>query len=439
MSGSDLGRLRLAEPTGETWSFCVSGDCVYHGPSSPSPIGNGVATHIDEGDLSIVNLEGPIPVDDGIPKVGPQKGSSPELPALLADAGFDAVALANNHAMDYGTDGLVTTTERCEAAGLDTLGVGATLEDALTPYYYTVNKTEIAVVNACEREFGTATENTPGTAWIGHPDVTRAIETAAERADAVILIAHGGIEFSPLPPLQWQRRLRRLVDLGADLVVAHHPHVPQGWEIYGETPIFYSLGNFLFDHTVRPKAGWGLTLDVTFDGETPVDVELLVTEDADECVSLMADETKRTECLSHLHRLSDLTSDPDALSAHWQELAVRLFRQRYTGWLRRAAGGNPITFLRQPGRHLSQDGLWEGEARKEELLILLNLVRNSSHRSVMETALSVETGVVLDERTPEIEQRVRELLSWTEDQAVYDRPSMAGRKFDELLDRFRDR
>ena len=255
----------------------------------------------------------------------------------------------------------------------------------------------------------------------------------------MILIAHGGIEFSPLPPLQWQRRLRRLVDLGADLVVAHHPHVPQGWEIYGETPIFYSLGNFLFDHTVRPKAGWGLTLNVTFDGETPVDVELLVTEDADECVSLMADETKRTECLSHLHRLSDLTSDPDALSAHWQELAVRLFRQRYTGWLRRAAGGNPITFLRQPGRHLSQDGLWEGEARKEELLILLNLVRNSSHRSVMETALSVETGVVLDERTPEIEQRVRELLSWTEDQAVYDRPSMAGRKFDELLDRFRDR
>lgn len=439
MSGSHLGRLRLTQPTGETWSFCVSGDCVYHGPSSPSPIAREIAARVDESDLSVVNLEGPIPADGSIPKVGPRKESSSALPALLADAGFDAVTLANNHAMDYGIEGLETTTERCEAAGLDTLGAGTALDGALSPRYYTVSDTEVALINACEREFGTATETTSGTAWIGHPEARRTVEAAADRADAVILIAHGGIEFSPLPPLQWQRRLRRLVDLGADLVVAHHPHVPQGWEIYRETPVFYSLGNFLFDHKNREKPNWGLTLDVSFDGEKPVDVELLVTEDTHNTVDMMADKTRRTECLSHLHRLSDLTSDPHALSAHWQELAVRLFRQRYTSWLRRAAGGNPITFLRQPKRHLSQDGLWAGEARREELLILLNLVRNSSHRSVMETALSVETGVVPDERTPEIEQHVRELLSWTEEQAVYDRPSMVGRKFDELLDRFRGR
>lgn len=439
MSGSHSGLLQLAEPTGETWSFCVAGDCVYNGPPSPSPIGSEITTRIDEGDLSVVNLEGAIPVDDSIPKVGPQKGSSSTIPSVLADAGFDVVTLANNHAMDYGTDGLVATTERCEAAGLDTVGAGNTLSDALSPRYYTVDGAEIAVVNACEREFGTATENTPGTAWIGHPDAKRTVETASQRADAVILLAHGGIEYVPLPPLQWQHRLRRLADLGADLVVAHHPHVPQGWEIYGETPIFYSLGNFLFDHKSREKPNWGLTLDVSFDGEKPVAVELLVTEDADECVNLMADEARRAECLSHLHRLADLTGDPDALAAHWQELAVRLFRQRYTSWLRQAAGGNPITFFRQPVRHLSQNGLWEGEARQAELLTLLNLVRNSSHRSVIETALSVETGEIPDNRTPEIEQHVRELLSWTEDQAIYNRPSTAGRKLDELFDRFRER
>lgn len=439
MNATGLDRLRLSEPEGKTWSFCVSGDCVYHGPPSPSPIGEGIATRITEGDLSIVNLEGPIPADDSIAKVGPQKESDPALPDLLSAAGFDVVTLANNHAMDYGTDGLVKTMTLCEAAGLDTLGAGENLDGALTPRYYGVDDTEVAIVNLCEREFGTATNESPGTAWIGHPRATQTVEQAAERADAVILIAHGGIEFSPLPPPRWQRRLRRLTDVGADLVVAHHPHVPQGWEIYEETPIFYSLGNFLFDHTVRPKADWGLTLEVTFDAGTPVAVDLHITQDTDDSVDLMGDEDRRAACLSHLHRLAELTSDSEALSAHWQELAVRIFRQRYSDWLRRAAGGNPITAVRQPREHLTQNGLWNGETRREELLILLNLVRNGSHRSVIETALSVESGEVPDKRTPEIEQHVRELLSWTEDQAVYNRPSLLGRKFDELLDLLRGR
>ncbi|MFC6905583.1 CapA family protein [Halalkalicoccus tibetensis] len=428
--------LRLVEPDGETWSLYVAGDFVYDGPTGPSPIGDTVGSRIASSDLSVLNLEAPIPADDSIPKAGPKKESAPGVPALLGETGFDAVTLANNHAMDYGLEGLTETVEACGDAGLETLGVGTDRSDALSPLYLTIDGTEIALVNACQREFGVATGSRPGTAWIDHPDADRTIERANERAEVVILIAHGGVEFVPLPPVQWQRRLRRLTELGADLVVGHHPHVPQGWERYEGTPIFYSLGNFLFDHTVRPKAQWGLSLEITFDGPTPAAAELVLTEEVDGGIQLLEEESRRRECLSHLHRLSGLFDDPDEYAAHWQEMAVRIFNQRYSGWLRRAAGGNPVTFLRQPREHLTQDGLWTGEARQEELLLLLNVVRNGSHRSLMETALAVQSGASVDRRTPEVERRVRELLSWTEDQPVYDRPTTIERKVSDLSERF---
>ncbi|MDL5363595.1 CapA family protein [Halalkalicoccus sp. NIPERK01] len=439
MCGATDDCLQLSEAGGETWSLYVAGDCVHDEPPTPSMIGESLGDRVASNDVSILNLEAPIPADDSIPKAGPRKESHPDVPAALADAGFDTVALANNHTMDYGLNGLTGTVDACEAAGLDTVGVGTDITDALAPQYLTVDGTDVAIVNACEREFGVATESRPGTAWIGHPDAPRVVERASDRADAVILVAHGGVEFVPLPPIQWQRRLRRLSEVGADLVVAHHPHVPQGWERYEGTPIFYSLGNFLFNHTSRPKAGWGLSLEVSFDGPTPASATLLVTEETDDGVDLLDDGSRREERLAHLHRLSELMADPDEYAAHWQELAVRIFNQRYAGWLRRAAGGNPVTLVRQPREHLTQDGLWDGDARQDELLTLLNVIRNSSHRSVMETALAVETGTVPDRRTPEVERRVRELLSWTEDQAVYDRPSLLERTASDLFDRFSDR
>jgi hypothetical protein len=436
MNTTSADRLRFSERSvDDTWSLYVAGDCVYDGSVATDPIGDGVRSRMNGADLSVLNLEAPIPADDSIPKFGPRKASSEGVPAMLADVGIDAVTLANNHAMDYGSTGLFGTIDACHGADVDTVGAGEGIREALEPLRYTVDGTDVAVVNACEREFGIADDDdTTGAAWIGHPEAIRTVERVAEDADAVILLAHGGVEFVPLPPIQWQRRLRRFADAGADLVVAHHPHVPQGWERHEGTPIFYSLGNFLFDHMIRPKTGWGLSVEVDFDGSTPIAADLVVTEESDAGVDVMDEGPRRSDRLEHLHRVAALSSDPDAMTPLWQELSIRLFHQRYAGWLRRSAGGNPYGFLKHPRRHLEQGALWDGETRQEELLILLNLVRNSSHRSVMETALEVETGVVPDRRTPEVEREIRELLSWTEDRDVYDRPSAIRRKLTDVVD-----
>lgn len=112
-----------------------------------------------------------------------------------------------------------------------------------------------------------------------------------------------------------------------------------------------------------------------------------------------------TSQLAYLHRTTEIIEDRASLQTHWQELAVRVFEQRYTDWL-------------QTG--VDETGTWDATDHRTEMLTLLNIIRNESHRDVIETALSVKTGDSSDRRTPEIRQTVRELLSWTEDRPVYE-------------------
>jgi poly-gamma-glutamate synthesis protein (capsule biosynthesis protein) len=72
------------------------------------------------------------------------------------------------------------------------------------------------------------------------------VKSLAGTVDLVVVIAHCGIEYVPFPPPYVTETFQGLADAGADLVVGHHPHVPQGLQIHRNTPIFYSLGNFVF-------------------------------------------------------------------------------------------------------------------------------------------------------------------------------------------------
>ncbi|WP_101298278.1 CapA family protein [Halegenticoccus soli] len=437
MAVTTCDRVTLADGD-EEWSVLLAGDCIYRDKRASRPISEPLVDRISRADLSVVNLEAPISgPGEPIDKSGPVKQSDPEVPELLVDAGFDAVTLANNHIMDHGAEGLEATLRACRTAGLSAVGAGESAEDALEPLTATVGSGRtLSIVNVCEREFGVADEDEPGTAWIGHHSVERRISTAADEADAVLVVAHGGVEYVPLPPQQRQAQLRALVDAGANAVVGHHPHVPQGWEVYDGSPICYSLGNFLFRQSSRPKTQWGLAVELGFDGGTPTGLELIPTEQVDGVVVPLGAERSRDEHLEYLHQVSEITADRSRLRAHWQELAVRLFAQRYTSWLRAATGAGLLQLVRNPRAALG-GGTWDVADRQSELLTLLNLVRNESHRDVIETALAVKTGEQTDRRTPAVRRNVCELLSWTEDQAVYDRPSAVRRTLKAVFDQIR--
>lgn len=110
---------------------------------------------------------------------------------------------------------------------------------------------KIALLAVCENEFGIATETSPGTAGFQLGRLYRRIQEEREKAHFVVLIFHGGCEWNPVPPPGTIERYRFLCDAGADAVIAMHPHCPQGYELYHQKPIVYSLGNFFF----KPRAG----------------------------------------------------------------------------------------------------------------------------------------------------------------------------------------
>lgn len=211
-----------------------------------------------QSDLVVVNLESPFTNSNkNYKKTVPLK-ANPEYAHILKDNNVTAVALANNHIMDYGPQGLNDTLAALDKYNITHMGAGENLQEALKPAYFNVNGKRIAVINFMdlttfqgfsESELPAATSNSPGFAPAQWDLVKNSIDTAKGQADFVIVFFHYGNEYS-LTPNSYQTELsKKCIDEGADMVVGSHPHVPQGIESYKGKLIFYSLGNCVFDQS----------------------------------------------------------------------------------------------------------------------------------------------------------------------------------------------
>ncbi|WP_435361697.1 CapA family protein [Haloarchaeobius sp. DFWS5] len=406
------------------WSLFAAGDCCLdpaRRSDDDSLLSPALHDRVAGADCAVVNFEAPVRADGtaGIPKSGPPLENDPAAPTRLADAGFDVAALANNHSMDYDWESLRRTMTECEQHGLAVCGAGMNRTRALEPATFEAAGNSVAILNVCEREFGVARADCPGTAWSSHPDARKRVRDAAADFDVVVLVSHGGVEYVPFPSPERRAQLHELAEAGADVVVAHHPHVPQGWEVHDGTPIFHSLGNFAFDKMADDTAtSWGLTVELHFDGDELVGADLVPTAMVDSVVHELgvADERDRETHLDYLHDVADRTST--ALDAHWQAVAVQTFYRSYSNWLLTGVGHDTAALeaaREQPHDEATQQDLWDASetTRREEMLVLLNVLRYEGHRQVMTDALAVLTGEVADQRSPEIQIAVDGLLEWT--------------------------
>lgn len=216
-----------------------------------------------QADIAGCNFEAPV-YSDGKPllKSGPNLYQSERAPKLLADMGFNLILLANNHIMDYGHRGLTKTKD--SFPGLLTLGAGnaSTVYDSLVIERKGIR---IGLLSLVQHEFGVIedlSQNTVGTAWISHPIVESKIKEAKNRCDVLVVLPHAGFENIDAPLPEWRDKYKALIDQGADIVIASHPHVPQGWEVYKGKRIYYSLGNFCFDTRMGNNPYWANSLSV---------------------------------------------------------------------------------------------------------------------------------------------------------------------------------
>ena len=234
-----------------------------------------------EGDVNIANLEGPL-TGRGRPWL--EKRFHFRMPPAVADAlraaGFHAVSLANNHLMDYGPVGLTDTLARLEATGIAHAGAGQDLAAARAPALIAVRGVTVALLSyttTYPQEFY-ATRKRPGTVFPYEEYLARDLPAARARADVVVVAFHWGPERSHHALGHQEKLAHRVIDLGADLVIGHHPHVLQAVEWYRDRPIFYSLGNYAFASTAPGVKRAGLArvrFRVAGAGAEPVVVALL--------------------------------------------------------------------------------------------------------------------------------------------------------------------
>ena len=198
-------------------------------------------------DLRVVNCECALTRSaQGVWKSGAVFKGHPGHVKGLTVVPFEVACLANNHVLDYGVRGLADTLQVLHGHGVRTVGAGLTEHEACAPLALTVNGVRLHIVNFSEGEDLTAARGGPGVSgW----DVARVVGEVRRRKRAggvVIAIGHCGLEYVPYPPPYVVDAFRAISDAGADCVIGHHPHVPQGMEWRRGRAIFYSLGNFVF-------------------------------------------------------------------------------------------------------------------------------------------------------------------------------------------------
>jgi poly-gamma-glutamate synthesis protein (capsule biosynthesis protein) len=179
---------------------------------------------------------------------------------VLKTAGVNAVALANNHTLDFGAEAMLEMLRVLDSAGIAHSGAGADIASASRPAVSLIKGRTIGFVAFTDNEPGwEATASRPGVFYVpaqGEDErlarLLHVIRETRDRADFVIASAHWGPNWGCRPPAEHAALARVLIDAGADLVHGHSPHVCRGVEYYRGRPILYSTGAFIDDYAIAP-------------------------------------------------------------------------------------------------------------------------------------------------------------------------------------------
>ncbi len=231
-----------------------------------------VAGALRDADITIGNLECVI-ASSGKPEPKPYTFRAPKQSLRLLKKYFSAVSLANNHSGDFGKGAFSEMLKLLEQHQIPYFGGGRNLRTAHQAYIREIHGKRIAVLgyNGFFPRSFEALEDAPGIAWLDEDMVVAAIQHTKQTlgVDFLIVYPHWGWEYQKLASPRQRQLARLMIDSGADAVVGGHPHVTQDIEIYQGKPIFYSLGNFVFDgfSDRDTRTGWLLELTLKQAGD----------------------------------------------------------------------------------------------------------------------------------------------------------------------------
>jgi hypothetical protein len=337
---------------------------------------NDFIVNLENNDLNVTNLECPLVSEKNpIEKVGPNLiGNEKSVDALLFGH-FNLVTLSNNHIMDQGEKGLLSTIELLKKNNIEYVGAGMNSEEASRIFIRTIKNKRFAFLNFSENEFSASDTFRAGSNTLNPVRNFYSIKSVRDQVDYVFVLIHGGHEGYSLPSPRMVETYRFFIDSGADIVIGHHSHCYSGYEKYNQGHIFYGLGNFLFDWEGYRNSDWNFGYAVKFMVENnDLSYEILPYKQGDEKsgISLLSN-SEKTKFNDNLNSLNTTISKNEMLLKAWNKLAEE--RKRF--YLVNFEMFNSKIFKVLRYRHLLPCSL----SRKKRLEIL-NMLSCDSHRDL---------------------------------------------------------
>lgn len=232
--------------------------------NDPLSLFGDVRHDVSAADVAMANLESPF--GDAAPTEELRLVADPKAASLVAAAGFDVLAVANNHAGDGGPESVADSVRTIESNGMSAIGV-ATAGSPLEVATVEVRGVVMAMLAFDLTRQGPAPGESDGVTWWDPEVVRAAVEEARAGADVVTVSLHGGVEYLAEPDPALRSAADAVAGWGADVVWAHGAHHTYEVTVLDpdgdgrSTVVAYGLGNFLFDQRIAGTEE-GLVLEV---------------------------------------------------------------------------------------------------------------------------------------------------------------------------------
>ncbi|MEW4282086.1 CapA family protein [Priestia koreensis] len=228
-----------------------------------------VAPILQKADIAAINLETSVSTRGNPAGKQFTFRAKPKTLQGVKNAGVDVVTLANNHTLDYGVDALEDTITNLDEQKIGHTGAGMDEKEAFSAHYIKKNGKTIAILGL--------SHVLPEGSWFAKPDqpgIAEAYNTepmmsyvkkAVKKADYTIVMIHWNRELADYPQ-EYARTLgKQFIDAGVSAVIGSHSHCLMGAELYKGSPIYYSLGNFVFTKSSVAKGRETMIVNMTID------------------------------------------------------------------------------------------------------------------------------------------------------------------------------
>lgn len=337
-----------------------------------------ILDEIKEAEYVIANLECPATNETKpITKCGPNLKVMPEDICNMSRIGINVLSLANNHILDYGTAAVSETLRACHSNGMYVFGAGNNQNEANKPLIIEVDGKKVGFISFAEEEFNIAGKTTPGAALFDPYYSFDDISALKKDVDIVVVLYHGGIEHYIYPTPLLQKKCRKMVEAGANLVLCQHSHCIGTTETYLGQTILYGQGNSVFGYRAGDEK-WNegllieldvLTSNISFKlmKATPEGIEFADTKDSDARVGFM-------------RKQSEILNDATAIKASWSAFVEENKALYYSMLLGKNRVFNKLN-------RILKNKLIEILYRKRSQMITMNILRCDAHREVLITML----------------------------------------------------